>query len=59
MIVMKALMDKHLAEGDQEGIRKINEELETLEKECTSAQIWTAELMENQVHHLRSLQEEK
>ena len=27
---MEALMDKYLAEGDQEGIRKINEELETL-----------------------------
>ena len=30
MSVMEALMDKYLAEGDQEGIRKINEELETL-----------------------------
>ena len=36
MSVMEALMDKYLEEGDQEGIRKINEELETLEKECTS-----------------------
>ena len=50
--------------------KKINEELETLERECTSAQnraleyldSRTAELMENHVHclagHLESLQEE-
>ena len=54
MIVMEALIDKYLAEGDQEGIRKINEELETL-----GVHISTSELMKNQIHHLRSLQEEK
>ena len=38
MGVMEALMDKYLPEGDQEGVKKINEELEIIERECTSAQ---------------------
>ena len=33
MGVMEALMDKCLAEGDQEGVKKINEELEIIERD--------------------------
>ena len=50
MSVMEALMDKYQAEGDQEGIRKINEQLETLEKECTSAENRAQEYLDSRVH---------
>ena len=38
MSVMETLIDMYTAVGDQESVKKINEELETLERECTSAQ---------------------
>ena len=38
MSVMETLIDMYTAIGDQESVKKINEELETLERECTSAQ---------------------
>ena len=38
MSVMEALMAMYTAAGDQESVKKINEELETLESECTSVQ---------------------
>ena len=59
MIVMEALIDKYLAEGDQEGIRKINEELETLEKECTSAQNRAQEYLDSRTYGESSTSSEK
>ena len=50
MGVMEALMDKYLAEGDQEGVKKINEELEIIERECTSAQNRAQEYLDSRVH---------
>ena len=38
MSVRETLIDMYTAVGDQESVKKINEELETLERECTSAQ---------------------
>ena len=38
MSVMEILIDMYTAVGDQESVKKINEELETLGKECKSAQ---------------------
>ena len=58
MSVMEALMDKYLAEGDQEGIRKINEELEILE-ECTSAQNTAQEYLDSRAHEESSTSSEK
>ena len=34
---METLIDMYKAVGDQESVKTINEELETLERECTSA----------------------
>ena len=51
-------MDKYLAEGDQEGIRKINEELEILE-ECTSAQNTAQEYLDSRAHEESSTSSEK
>ena len=59
MIAMEALTDKCLAEGDQEGIRKINEELETLEKECTSAQNRAQKYLGSRTHEESSTSSEK
>ena len=50
MNIMEALMDRYQAEGDQNGIRKINEELEILEKECTSAQNRAQEYLDSRAH---------
>ena len=36
MIVMEALMDMYTAVGDQEGVKKINQDLDILERECMS-----------------------
>ena len=38
MSVMEILIDMYTAVGDQESVKKINEELETLGRECKSAQ---------------------
>ena len=38
MSVMEALIDMYTAVGDQEGVKKINEELGILKRECTSVQ---------------------
>ena len=38
MIVMEALMDMYTAVGDQEGVKKINQDLDILERECMSKQ---------------------
>ena len=59
MSVMETLMDKYLAVGDQEGVRKINEELETLEKECTSAQNRAQEYLDSRAHEESSASSEK
>ena len=37
MSFMETLIDMYKAVGDQESVKTINEELETLERECTSA----------------------
>ena len=50
MGVMEALMDKYLAQGDQEGVKKINEELEIIERECTSAQNREQEYLDSRAH---------
>ena len=50
MGVMEALMDKYLAEGDQEGFKKTNEELEIIERECTSAQNRAQEYLDSRAH---------
>ena len=55
MGVMEALMDKYLAEGDQEGVKKINEELEIIERECTSAQNRTQEYLDSRAHEESSI----
>ena len=36
MSVMEALMDMYTAVGDQEGVKKINQDLDILERECMS-----------------------
>ena len=50
MSIIEALMDMYTAVGDQENIRKINEELEAQEKECTSAQITAQEYLDSRAH---------
>ena len=55
MGVMKALMDKYLTEGDQEGVKKINEELEIIERECTSAQNRAQEYLDSRAHEESSI----
>ena len=59
---MEALMGMYTAVGDQESVKKINEELETLERDRAQEYLDKRELMKNQVHcpasHLKSLQEE-
>ena len=46
--------DEHLyiytAVGGQEDVKKINEELEILERECTSAQSRTQEYLDRKAH---------
>ena len=59
---MEALMGMYTAVGDQESVKKIDEELETLERDRAQEYLDKRELMKNQVHcsasHLKSLQEE-
>ena len=50
MSIIEALMDMYTAVGDQENVRKINEELEAQEKECTSAQITAQEYLDSRAH---------
>ena len=50
MGVMEALMDKYLTEGDQVGVKKINEELEIIERECASAQNRAQEYLDSRAH---------
>ena len=50
MSVMKSLMDMYTAVGDQEGVKKIIEGLETLEKDCTSAQNRSQEYLDSRAH---------
>ena len=63
MSVMETLIDMYTAVEDQESVKKINEELETLERESAHQHktehknIWTAELMKNQVDYLAVHQE--
>ena len=40
----------YTAVGDQESVKKINEELETLERECTSAQNRAQEYLDSRAH---------
>ena len=55
MGVMEALMDKYLTEGYQEGVKKINEELEIIERECTSAQNRAQEYLDSRAHEESSI----
>ena len=48
--VMEALMDMYTAVGDQEIVKKINEELETLKSECTSKQSRAQECLDSRAH---------
>ena len=48
--VMETLIDMYTAVGDQESVKKINEELETLERECTSAQNRAQEYLDSRAH---------
>ena len=50
MSVMETLIDMYTAIGDQESVKKINEELETLERECTSAQNRAQEYLDSRAH---------
>ena len=50
MGVMEALMDMYTAVEEQESVKKINEELETLENECTSAQNRAKKYLDSRVH---------
>ena len=50
MGVMEALMDMYTAVEEQESVKKINEELETLENECTSAQNRAQKYLDSRVH---------
>ena len=59
MGVMEALIDKYLAEGDQEGVKKINEELEIIERECTSAQTRAQEYLDSRAHEESSIASRK
>ena len=47
---METLLDMYTAVEDQESVKKINEELETLERECTSAQNRAQEYLESRTH---------
>ena len=48
--VMEELIDKCLTLGDQESVTKITEELEILERECTSAQNQAQEYLDSRAH---------
>ena len=50
MGVMEALIDMYTAVEEQESVKKINEELETLENECTSAQNRAQKYLDSRVH---------
>ena len=50
MSFMEALMDIYAAVGYQESVNKINEELETLKRECTSAQNRAQEYLDSRAH---------
>ena len=50
MGVTEALMDMYTAVEEQESVKKINEELETLENECTSAQNRAQKYLDSRVH---------
>ena len=50
MSVIETLIDMYTAVGDQESVKKINEELETLERECTSAQNRAQEYLDSRAH---------
>ena len=47
---METLIDMYTAVEDQESVKKINEELETLERECTSAQNRAEEYLDSRTH---------
>ena len=48
--VIKTLIDMYTAVGDQESVKRINGELETLERECTSAQNRAQEYLDSRAH---------
>ena len=48
--VMEALMEMYTAVGDQKSVKKINYELKTLQKECTSAQNRAQEYLDSSAH---------
>ena len=50
MSVMETLIDMYTAVGDEESVKKINEELETLDRECTSAQNRAQEYLDSRAH---------
>ena len=47
---METLIDMYTAIGNHESVKKINEELETLERECTSAQNRAQEYLDSRAH---------
>ena len=50
MSVMERLIGMYSAVRDQESVKKINEKLETLEKDCTSAQNRAQEYLDSRAH---------
>ena len=50
MSVMETLIDMYTAVGDQESIKKINKELEKLERECTSAKNRAQQYLDSRAH---------
>ena len=54
MSVIETLIDMYKAVGDQESVKKINEDLETLERECKSAQNRAQEYQYHRAHEVSS-----
>ena len=50
MSVMETLIDMYKAVGDQESVKKINEESKTLERECTSVQNIAQGYLDSRAH---------
>ena len=47
---IEALMEMYTAVGDRESVKRNNEELETLERECASAQNRVEEYLDSRAH---------
>ena len=50
MSVIETLIDMYTAVGDQESVKKINEDLETLGRKCKSAQNRAQEYLDSRAH---------